>query len=149
MNSTVSRYKLHFANWRRWELNPIVVKELRQSVRSWAVTGMLLLFLAVLFCTSLVFLISQSFQVSANQRLGADIFQTFTVILTGASLPIRIVTHRPEAAVGLDEEAVIFSRGNCHDVADASGQSQRRSASAPNQNGPVRLQYQVLTITSG
>src|SRR5436190_18304496 len=81
-----SRIKAHLANWRRWELNPIVVKELRQSVRSWAVTGMLLLFLTILFCTSLVFLIGQSFQVTTNQRLGGDIFQTFTVILTGASL---------------------------------------------------------------
>ena len=36
------------SNWRTWEPNPIVVKELRQAVRSWAVTGMLLLFLAVL-----------------------------------------------------------------------------------------------------
>jgi hypothetical protein len=108
MNSFVSRYKLHFANWRRWELNPIVVKELRQSVRSWAVTGMLLLFLAVLFCTSLVFLISQSFQVSANQRLGADIFQTFTVILTGASLlfiplyiGVRIASERQDSNLDL------------------------------------------------
>ena len=40
--------KSHFTNWREWELNPIVIKELRQAVRSWAVTGMLLLFLTVL-----------------------------------------------------------------------------------------------------
>jgi hypothetical protein len=108
MNAILSRYKLHFANWRRWELNPIVVKELRQSVRSWAVTGMLLLFLAVLFCTSLVFLIGQSFQVNTNQRLGADIFQSFTVILTGASLlfiplyiGVRIAAERQESNLDL------------------------------------------------
>ena len=32
-------------------MNPVVVKELRQSVRSWTVIGMLLLFLIVMFLT--------------------------------------------------------------------------------------------------
>ena len=49
----IARIKSHFINWREWELNPIVIKELRQAVRSWAVTGMLLLFLIVLFITSM------------------------------------------------------------------------------------------------
>ena len=51
MMATINKVKTHFANWREWELNPIVIKELRQGVRSWTVTGMLLLFLVVLFIT--------------------------------------------------------------------------------------------------
>lgn len=86
MTATLTKLKTHFVNWREWELNPVVIKELRQAVRSWAVTGMLMLFLIVLFVTSLIFLVNQSFEVSANERLGGDIFQTFTIILAGASI---------------------------------------------------------------
>ncbi len=108
MTATFSRLKTHFTNWREWELNPVVVKELRQSVRSWAVTGMLLLFLAVLFCTALTFLISQSFETTVDQRLGGQIFQVFTGILTGASLlfiplyvGIRLAAERQDSNLDL------------------------------------------------
>ena len=93
----------HFANWREWELNPIVIKELRQAVRSWAVTGMLLLFLTVLFITSLVFLVTQSFEVDVNMGLGGTLFATFMVILAGTSVffiplyvGIRVAVERQE-----------------------------------------------------
>lgn len=65
------------SNWRTWEPNPIVVKELRQAVRSWAVTGMLMVFLAVLFIVVVLHLLGQSFQISPNQALGRDIFMWF------------------------------------------------------------------------
>ena len=78
--------KKHFANRREWEVNPIVLKELRQAVRSWAVTGMLLLFLTVLFITSLAFLVGQSFDVNENMQLGGSMFSAFMVILTIASV---------------------------------------------------------------
>ena len=86
MTATFAKFKAHFLNWREWELNPIVIKELRQAVRSWAVTGMLLLFLTVLFIVSIVFLVSQSFDVHTNMQLGASLFSTFVVILAGASI---------------------------------------------------------------
>ncbi|MEI9960736.1 MAG: hypothetical protein WDM76_06290 [Limisphaerales bacterium] len=86
LNSVVARCKSHFLNWREWEFNPIVIKELRQAVRSWAVTGMLLLFLTVLFITSLTFLVTQSFNVDTNLQLGGSMFSAFTVILAGASV---------------------------------------------------------------
>jgi hypothetical protein len=86
MTATISKIKSRVANWRELELNPIVVKELRQSVRSWAVTGMLLLFLVVLFITSLAFLVDQTFEVAGNEQLGGDIFRAFIVILAGASI---------------------------------------------------------------
>jgi len=43
MSTVFAKAKLHFTHWREWELNPIVVKELRQGVRSWTVTGMLVI----------------------------------------------------------------------------------------------------------
>lgn len=108
MTATLARLKAHFVNWREWELNPVVIKELRQAVRSWAVTGMLLLFLIVLFVTSLVFLVNQTFEVTANERLGGDIFQAFMVILAGASIlfiplyvGIRMASERQEGNADL------------------------------------------------
>jgi hypothetical protein len=103
-----ARFSDRLARWREWELNPVVVKELRQAVRNWSVTGMLLLFLVVLFCASLVFLISQSFTPYSNQLLGAQVFQAFTVILAGASMifiplyvGVRLAIERQENNVDL------------------------------------------------
>ena len=65
---------------------------------------MLLLFLVVLFCTALGFMVSQSFQVTIDQRLGGRVFQVFTGILTAASLlfiplyvGIRLAAERHES----------------------------------------------------
>lgn len=69
-------------NWRTWEPNPIVVKELRQAVRSWAITGMLMAFLTILFFVTVGFLLGQSFNISPNQALGRDIFQFFLPVLS-------------------------------------------------------------------
>jgi len=103
MTAKLSALKTRFANWREWEPNPIVIKELRQAVRSWAVTGMLLLFLTVLFIVSLGFLVAQSFEVDANTELGGSMFSFFLVILAGASVffiplyvGVRVATERQE-----------------------------------------------------
>jgi len=103
MNARLSGLKSHFTHWREWELNPIVIKELRQAVRSWAVTGMLLLFLTVLFIASLTFLVTQSFNVDANMGLGGSMFSTFVAILAGASIffiplyvGVRLAVERQE-----------------------------------------------------
>jgi len=103
MTAAINRVKTHFLNWREWELNPIVIKELRQAVRSWAVTGMLLLFLTVLFITSLGFLVTQSFDVDVNLQLGGSMFSAFIVILAGASVffiplyvGVRVAAERQE-----------------------------------------------------
>jgi hypothetical protein len=100
---SIAGIKSHLANWREWELNPIVIKELRQAVRSWAVTGMLLLFLVVLFIASLVFLISNTFENDVNLELGAGLFETFLVILTMSSVlfiplyvGVRVAAERQE-----------------------------------------------------
>ena len=108
MRRIFSNLKLHFTNWRHWEMNPVVVKELRQAVRSWAVTGTLLLFLLVLFCSAVIFFVTQSFDGSTNPRMGAQIFSTFSVILTGASLlfiplyiGVRVAAERQESDLDL------------------------------------------------
>ena len=100
---SIASIKNHFTNWREWELNPIVIKELRQGVRSWTVTGMLLLFLVVLFITALGFLVTQSFDVSPNMQLGGTMFSAFLVILAGASvffiplmLGVRVAQERQD-----------------------------------------------------
>jgi hypothetical protein len=93
----------HFANWRNWEFNPIVVKELRQAVRSWAVTGMLLLFLALLFLVSVGFLAFQSANADAYEEFGGIMFGWFAGILVVASvlfiplyLGVRVAAERQE-----------------------------------------------------
>jgi len=100
---SIAGIKNHFTNWREWELNPIIIKELRQGVRSWTVTGMLLLFLVVLFITSLGFLITESFDVNTNMGLGGTMFSSFVVILAGASVffiplytGVRVAAERQE-----------------------------------------------------
>ncbi len=104
MTTALLRLKSHLAGWREWELNPVVIKELRQAVRSWTVTGVLLLFLTVLFIASLGFLVSQSFEGDVNEQLGSTMFGTFVTILAGASIlfiplyiGIRITTERQES----------------------------------------------------
>jgi hypothetical protein len=86
MNAQLFRLKSHLAGWREWEMNPIVIKELRQGVRSWSVTGMLMLFLVVLFVASLGFLITSSFDATANLGLGGTMFSCFVIILAVASM---------------------------------------------------------------
>jgi hypothetical protein len=95
--------KDHFSNWRQWELNPILVKELRQAVRSWAVTGVLLLFLTALFIISLGFLVFQSFNVDPDVQLGGQMFSWFSGILAVASvffiplyMGVRVAAERQE-----------------------------------------------------
>jgi hypothetical protein len=108
MTTAIARIKSHFLNWREWELNPIVMKELRQAMRNWSVIGMLLLFLAVLFCTALTLLITQTFEMAGDHRVGATIFQVFVGILTGASLlfiplyvGVRLAAERQETNLDL------------------------------------------------
>ncbi|MDD5140803.1 MAG: hypothetical protein PHY43_11150 [Verrucomicrobiales bacterium] len=100
---SIAGIKRHFTNWREWEFNPIVIKELRQGVRSWTVTGMLMLFLVVLFIASVGFLVTQSFNASPDLALGGSMFSTFIVILAGASfffiplyIGVRVASERQD-----------------------------------------------------
>ena len=95
-------------NWRTWEPNPIVVKELRQAVRSWAVTGMLMAFLALLFLVVVLHLLGQSFQINPNQALGKDVFMWFLGGLTVVGFVLvptyiagRLTTERMDGNVDM------------------------------------------------
>lgn len=99
---------LTLSKWRTWEPNPIVVKELRQAVRSWAVTGVLLAFLCILFLVVLSHLLGQTIQSNANQPLGREIFQfflTFLSILSFILIPlyvgVRLMAERQEGNVDM------------------------------------------------
>lgn len=80
--------------WLQWsgavrshlDLNPVVVKELRQAVRSWFVTGVLLLFLAVLLLSMFGILAARSTNYTPDQGVGLDVFVVLVSILTAASL---------------------------------------------------------------
>ena len=84
--TTLAAIGAHFSRWREWEPNPIVLKELRQSVRSSTVAGMLILFLVVLFFTNLAYLIGQSVNINQVSELGAQIFPALITILSFACL---------------------------------------------------------------
>ncbi|HET7626166.1 MAG TPA: hypothetical protein VFM25_12965, partial [Verrucomicrobiae bacterium] len=93
------------AHWREWEINPVVVKELRQAVRSWAVTGTLLLFLVVLFCTAFGNLVSRF---DTDIQAGGSVFRVFLIILSGASLAfiplyvgVRLASERQDSNLDL------------------------------------------------
>lgn len=68
------------------ELNPIVMKELRQAVRSWAVVGVMLLFLVVLFFTVLGMTINANVSYGASRAVGREVLQVIVTILTFTSL---------------------------------------------------------------
>jgi hypothetical protein len=76
----------HFSRWREWEPNPIVLKELRQSVRSLTVPGVVVLFLVVLFFTNVAFLVGQSANISNVSESGGQIFPALIMILGFACL---------------------------------------------------------------
>ncbi|MFW5870995.1 MAG: hypothetical protein ACOC6C_00055 [Verrucomicrobiota bacterium] len=75
---------------RLWEPNPIVVKELRQAVRSRFVTGVLMLFLFVEVVGAGIVLWNSSlrgmFSISARLEAGRNMFRTLTTILSAATL---------------------------------------------------------------
>ena len=70
----------------RWEINPIVVKELRQSVRNWTVTTALLLLLLICFLVTVAFLLGESANNIRSQAMGGQVFTALFSILTTVSL---------------------------------------------------------------
>jgi hypothetical protein len=85
MDTTFSRIKAHLAGWREWEMNPVLVKELRQAVRSRILTGALLVMLALLFATSLAAFVQQSYVRIKDEQIGLTICRVLLVILMGST----------------------------------------------------------------
>jgi len=75
-----------FSHWREWEPNPIVVKELRQAVRSAALPAMLIVFPSVLFFTALCFMLGQAATFGTSPSMGSDLFVAFAAVLAVLSM---------------------------------------------------------------
>ncbi|MST00499.1 MAG: hypothetical protein EXS29_04200 [Pedosphaera sp.] len=69
-----------------WEINPIVVKELRQAVRNWTVTTALLLLLLIYFLVTVTFLLGESANNIRSEAMGGQVFTALFSILTAVSL---------------------------------------------------------------
>lgn len=100
------------ADWNRClaycDLNPVVVKELRQAVRSFFVSGVLLLFLFALLIYMLAFMAGRSADPNANRGFGGEAFLVLSGILSAASLlfvpaytGIRIALERQDGNLDL------------------------------------------------
>jgi hypothetical protein len=74
------------ANLREWEPNPILVKELRQAVRSHVLTGALLLLLVALFLAAAASLSGQNIFTGRTSQMGQGMFNACLVMLAIASL---------------------------------------------------------------
>ena len=82
--------------FRTADLNPVVVKELRQAVRNWLVVGMLMVMLLILFVTMCVNVLSVSLGTSNSPELGRTIFMIFFSILsfgTALTIPTYVGTR--------------------------------------------------------
>ncbi|MEY2466614.1 MAG: hypothetical protein QOD03_1135 [Verrucomicrobiota bacterium] len=108
MTAAFSKLKAHLGTWHEWELNPIVIKELRQSMRSNFLTGTLLLLLSVLFLAFVACLAGQNLLVGVTQRAGLNISRALLAILTIGSLifvpvftGLRMAGERQEGALDL------------------------------------------------
>jgi hypothetical protein len=84
--SLASAFRNRLKSWRHWEPNPVLLKELRQAMRSRVLTGMLLLLLAMLFMGAVVFMAGRSFLADDSQQLGQPVCRIFLVILTLSTL---------------------------------------------------------------
>ena len=85
MDTACSRIKTHLVTWREWEWNPVLVKELRQAMRSRVLTGALMVMLALLFATAAAALLQQSFVLIKDRQIGQTICRALLMILTAAS----------------------------------------------------------------
>lgn len=72
-------------------INPIVVKELRQAVRNWSVTGVLLLFLTIALLVVVVFLFTYSIDVAGGGASATGMGQPLFAILQGLLMLAMLV----------------------------------------------------------
>lgn len=81
-----AKLKSRFENWREWEMNPVLVKELRQATRNRVLVSMLMFLLAGLFLVMLSFLVTRDFLMRGTDPIGLDLSRAFLAILTVISL---------------------------------------------------------------
>jgi hypothetical protein len=68
------------------ELNPILLKELRQATRSWFFIGTLLLFLVALFLISVFFLTRTELLGEQDRQIGLPVLRVFVLLLSVISV---------------------------------------------------------------
>jgi hypothetical protein len=86
MSRILSRFKMPFEEDRRPELNPMLLKELRQAMRNPFLTGALMFLLGSLFLVWLAILTRQNFLIGEQSRIGLQVIRIFLAILTVVSL---------------------------------------------------------------
>lgn len=103
MTATPAKIKSRLAHWREWEPNPILLKELRQAVRSDALSGMLLFLLAMLYLGCVAYLSGHGLVGEAAQ-MGQAVFRAVLSALAIISLlfipvytGIRLALERQQA----------------------------------------------------
>src|SRR5262245_8977746 len=106
--SIYRRVRTHFAHWREWEWNPVLLKELRQAMRSHALNGTLLLLLLLLFLAALSVPATNGFSATAGEQIGRPTFNVLLVVLTAATLlfvplytGVRLASERKESEMDL------------------------------------------------
>jgi len=97
--------RTQFKSWQDRELNPVLLKELRQAMRNPTLTGVLMFLLASLFMIWLSILARQNFFADENPATGVEVARAFLATLTGISLVfiplyvgIRFAVERASAA---------------------------------------------------
>lgn len=86
MTATFTSFKSHFAALREWEPNPILVKELRQAVRSRILISMLMFFLGAIFLASVASLTRQVALSGDVLQMGRNMFDACLAVLSISTL---------------------------------------------------------------
>src|SRR5262245_10697435 len=85
MDTAYTKIKMHLAGWHDWEMNPVLVKELRQAMRNRFLTGTLMVLLVLLFAASLGPVMRENFVSVKDGQLGRTLCRMLLLVLIGAS----------------------------------------------------------------
>jgi hypothetical protein len=78
--------KAHFVTWREWEMNPVLLKELRQAVQGQALVTVLMAMLAALFLVCLYFLVGQGSTGGEEHPAGLPMVRLLLALLSTVSI---------------------------------------------------------------
>jgi len=93
MSETAAKVSSRFAFLRDMEVNPMLVKDLRQAARSWTVIGAVLLLMLIFFGFSVAFLLNGEFSSRSHNYMGPELFgvvSSVLVFITFVFIPLYI-----------------------------------------------------------
>lgn len=93
MSETAAKVSSRFAFLRGMEVNPMLVKDLRQAARSWTVIGAVLLLMLIFFGFSVAFLLNGEFSSRSHNYMGPELFgvvSSVLVFITFVFIPLYI-----------------------------------------------------------